>query len=324
MGKSLINYNYVLSKDYRDVLMGLSIIWIVLHHFFGFSPSCSSVFLLFAQGSVGVDIFFFLSVYGLCYSFNSNSVGRYYINRLKRLFPIYALFVALWYGGGNFLYPIGDCKRIIINTISLSSCFAHMRTGIDIIEWYIPAQMFIYILFPVIFILMRKVCSFRTGYIIFSFFLFVGLGVFLSLFASKALFLRLPVIFIGILLYFIPGKISYIIIFISAISSLFIPHMYALSSSLIVPVCLLGYNFLFGTISDKHDFKIIKLIRFLGKHSLEIYLAQVIATAYYLKNTTHNIFVAWVISIIIIIVCSYILCKSQSLFLKMTSKIQFK
>lgn len=53
-----IDFKYVLEKPYRNILMGFAIIWVILHHFSIFSPSHSSVFSLFAQGSSGVEIFF--------------------------------------------------------------------------------------------------------------------------------------------------------------------------------------------------------------------------------------------------------------------------
>lgn len=197
------DFEFVLSKLHRNSLMGLAIVWVTLHHFALYSPTHSSVFTLFSQGSAGVDVFFFLSVFGLCYSYSANGIREYYIRRIQRIFPMYFFFIAFWYLGCKMFHiPIDNIGRMIFNTLTCASCVSNMSTGIDIIEWYIPAQFFIYLIFPVMFIGMKKIASMRTYSVAVSFISVVLSGLIISNYSSRPIFLRLPVIFIGMLTYF--------------------------------------------------------------------------------------------------------------------------
>ena len=239
-----IDFKYVLEKPYRNILMGFAITWVMLHHFSIFSPSHSSVFSLFAQGSSGVEIFFFLSVYGLCFSFEKYGGKGFYLRRLKRIFPMYFLFLAIWYFGCHFFgIEINSPGKIIASTISCLSCFINMRTETDIVEWYIPAQLFIYLIFPLLYMFIKKVSALRTPYVILYYLFFVGLGIGLSVFASRPLYLRMSVVFIGTLAFFVRGgqKLD-LIIFISAISFFFVPHLQIYLCLLFPYFCLYKYR----------------------------------------------------------------------------------
>lgn len=99
--------------------------------------------------------------------------------------------------------------------------------------------------------------------------------------------------------------------------TLFIPRIYALSISLIIPGILLGYNFLVSSIKRTSIINsFYKLLDFLGRHTLEIYLAQAFTTQYYLKFSYEtNIIVAWGITTIILTVfISYLLYYSHLFF----------
>lgn len=101
------DFKYVLSKNHRKSLMGLAIILVTLHHFALYSPKYSSVFTLFAQGSAGVDIFFFLSAFESCFSYSAKSLKDYYARRIQRIFPMYFFFIIFWYFGSKcFIYQL--------------------------------------------------------------------------------------------------------------------------------------------------------------------------------------------------------------------------
>lgn len=66
---------------YRSALMGVAILWIMFYH------SALNLPIL-NNGYLGVDIFFFLSAIGLCYSFEKNSDYRFFTgNVFSVLFP---------------------------------------------------------------------------------------------------------------------------------------------------------------------------------------------------------------------------------------------
>lgn len=133
--------------------MGISIIWIILHHYNGLGiPGFDNVM---GAGWIGVDIFFFVSAIGLSFSLNKNSdIISFYKRRTLRIIPTYWLIItfflfisiyessshpnnilegALYYTGLGwwlqFIYP--DYRQV---------CY----------EWYIPTLLLFYVLAPFI------------------------------------------------------------------------------------------------------------------------------------------------------------------------------
>lgn len=101
-----------------------------------------------------------------------------------------------------FYISIENVCLMIFNTLSCASCVSNMRTGIDIIEWYMPAQVFIYFLFSIMFIGKKKATNLKTCYLVIIYIITVVLGMIISSYSSRLLFLRIPVLFIGMLTYF--------------------------------------------------------------------------------------------------------------------------
>ena len=82
----------VISKS-RNEIMGISILWIMLHHVFFFNLWNFELFTFpIMIGSWGVDIFLFLSSFGLYHSFSSNNhLLRFYKRRINRILPVFLL-----------------------------------------------------------------------------------------------------------------------------------------------------------------------------------------------------------------------------------------
>lgn len=82
-----MNFIERISK-HRAVLMALAITIVVVYHFKcwinGF-PWYAGMVLQY--GYIGVDIFYFLSGFGLAYSFQKNTLGTFYENRMRRILP---------------------------------------------------------------------------------------------------------------------------------------------------------------------------------------------------------------------------------------------
>ena len=87
------NIDRIFGKDNRTYLMGLSISWIVIFHVYlwcNMSGIPTSWWIeLFDKGALGVDIFLILSAYGLEASVEKNTLGRYYMNRIKRFTTVH-------------------------------------------------------------------------------------------------------------------------------------------------------------------------------------------------------------------------------------------
>lgn len=131
--------------------MGLAIIMVMLSHLLSV---CKEVkpFWLFYPGFLGVDIFLFLSGYGLCRSWESHTPATFYRRRLWRILPLFLLFQAFTTVSqaaisGNLTWADAACN---LTTLS----FWHL--GGTCSEWYLSFLLYLYLLFPLLYALTRK------------------------------------------------------------------------------------------------------------------------------------------------------------------------
>ena len=125
----------------RSALMGIAILWVVFYHFGFHTPIISHVTRF---GYTGVDIFMFLSGFGLFYSLQKKQgLSNYFKKRVMRIFPSYFLVgitLSLFcYPNENFWDYLWRC-----------STFGFWTNGIYY-EWFIPAIIALYCLFPLAF-----------------------------------------------------------------------------------------------------------------------------------------------------------------------------
>lgn len=147
----------ILSKEYRQYWMGIAITSVIMLHIVYDRQTSDYVFkfikMAFLQGDMGVNIFFFLSAYGLCHSYENNSLIKFYKKRFKRLFPIYIIFLI-----GIMIYQIGltlDFKYLVFNLTGLNM-FPIIGNSNLTNAWFIPAIILLYIFFPILYKLTKK------------------------------------------------------------------------------------------------------------------------------------------------------------------------
>lgn len=277
----LSHFADTLKGDNRHSLMGFSILWVILFHFclYGNLLRFAPLNLLFGKGYLGVDVFFLLSSYGLCHSFTKNSIPEFYRNRFFRLFPVYPLFLflLLLMYGATFTFP---SWKIFIFQITGLSCFMDMD-----IEWYIPALILLYVLFPLIYKSI-EICFAKCRLAVFIVLsLLVALCPYLSGFVNGHLVMRLPIIVVGVVTFFALRNndirfliLTYVLCF--AIGFCFQLFSDKLELSLMLPLFLLGVSMLYGLSKPS-----LRLLTFCGKHSLELYLAQNLVFNHFFINT---------------------------------------
>lgn len=143
-----------LSK-YRDVLFGFSIISIMIFHWCEvFVSACDSgvlwavaeVYILFV-GSIGVEIFLFLSGIGLCFSMHRDkSIRNFYMRRAMRILPKYLV-------GGSTYWVIKDIviqgKGIMNVLYDLFFC-SFLIDG-NTTYWYFLLILVLYLVYPLVF-----------------------------------------------------------------------------------------------------------------------------------------------------------------------------
>lgn len=127
-----------LSK-YRNNLMGFAIIWVLLYHFHLSCPIFKEVSMV---GYAGVDIFLFLSGFGLFYSLNkmkNYSFKVYFAHRIRRIFPTYIVvgfFLSMFILHDSFYLWLWKSTTLGFWTNSIYY------------EWYVPSLVFCYLIFP--------------------------------------------------------------------------------------------------------------------------------------------------------------------------------
>ena len=296
--------NRVFGKDNRTYLMGVSMTWIVIFHIYLWC-SMSNITTpwwieLFDKGALGVDVFLLLSAYGLQCSIEHNTIKRFYKNRLKRLFPLYFLFLLVLFATFEHLCPF---PKMILKTV-------FQLTGISLFmyadffscgfcfDWFTPAIILLYISFP----LLSKIVGWierKDSYLDFLILLLlVIIGVWIrenKHFSFGLLAIRMPIIYIGILtcLYLKHNKIGRLlnVCIIAACSGLLCGNEEMRLSLLLLPVLLV-----FSLTSFRLPFK--SFFSLVGRHSYEIYLAHIFLVAFFIPlNYTSNILLITVITI---------------------------
>lgn len=141
--------------------MGVAILWIMLFHFG--SIGILSYDALIKFGWIGVDIFFFLSAFGLCFSLEKKpGLLPFYKRRLKRILPTWLLIlfivhiiglICIHYSIGLFFDMIPqDIRQYFTWYTGLGYWiinFVPVRAPHEwYYEWYIPTLLFFYLITP--------------------------------------------------------------------------------------------------------------------------------------------------------------------------------
>lgn len=127
-------------STYRSELMGWSILWIMMLHFT--FNQIKPLGFISQYGFAGVDIFLFVSGFGLFYSLDKdNNLARYYRKRLLRIFPTY--------------YIIGFITNLLLTHDDILTFLFRYSTigfwiGREYAEWFIPSIILLYLLAPFI------------------------------------------------------------------------------------------------------------------------------------------------------------------------------
>lgn len=159
-----------LISKYRTQLMGFSILIIVFYHFFGIGGSSFidiAFRKLFSQGYVGVDFFMFSSGLGLVYSISkTENLKDYFIKRWVRIFPFFTFITLI------------ECFVIRGESLGLSllrSTTIGYYIGVSYIDWFVPALVGLYIVFPLLYFIVVKPKRYILAFLLMMFFVILSL-----------------------------------------------------------------------------------------------------------------------------------------------------
>lgn len=286
--------------------MGLSIISIILYHAYLFAGKYYGIELtplkiFFSKGYIGVDVFFFLSSYGLCHSLNGGGKIKFYKRRILRILPTYIAYLVLYFLTFTRIGVVDGIKSSIFQISGLSS----VRLLNQGMEWYIPALMILYISFPYLFQVSKYIVD-RFGQkieLIGIASLCVMTYVFNVVFVSEFAY-RIPIMVLGVLTYLhLERKQSSQLMLLYATTAtlgLFF-SCELLCYSLIIPLVLYSLDKINVT------YPCNSFLQFCGRHSLELYLAQGLMLKNLMKTGwIDSLYLALIIAVIGIVIIGYL------------------
>ncbi len=254
--------------------MGIAMVSIMLFHqpFFYGNPIVDFFHL---YGHWGVEVFLFVSGFGLVHSLRKNSISRFYKNRCKRLLPA-CLFVGIF---KYALSQIGFKYHTHDNIFLLAT---------NLYLWYIYAIIVYYILAPWIYKLINYGIWILINSCIISYgsnFLSFGESPFYLINHIGWITARLPIFILGMYLTVYPLKVSNRAIVLIGLAFLMlcmglqlasimvrfqwkVPYLNLLLLPTVPMLCIFFHNL--NKAADR--IKISFIINYMGKHSLEFYL----------------------------------------------------
>ena len=292
--------------------MGIAMLWIMGYHLYlhdmTFYDSSFKLYShIFKFGYVGVDIFFFLSAYGLCHSFSTTNIKVFYYKRFVRivpLFTIFALFSFIIMGENYMNFPRYVWLRLLqISSISvIESPFTCPEQWIRI-DWFVPAIINLYIIFPLLYRTVSTVVKYAVIWHILFLLSFFYMAHFLWGYIDGLYVTRLPIAIMGIFTYFYLNSKAYdklwLLLAVLSIQVFFIER-HNLMYSAPVPLILYGLSMANINISLFSKLK----IKTVGKCSFELFLSHGFAKHYL---TSSHIVVNYVIFVVITIVLGLVL-----------------
>lgn len=192
----------ILLSKYRQALMGIAILWVMMFHL-PLRPGIPIIKEFFNIGYGGVDIFLFLSGFGLYFSLSKKEIklSHYYKKRFYRILPEFWLFLIITY----FLsmdFSLHSICNLIYRATTIGYWIPHTPYNL----WYISCILFLYIIYPFYYKALQKkglkigITAVCTGLILSLLYAFVMIVFFENKAKGGLLILtiaRIPIFFIG-------------------------------------------------------------------------------------------------------------------------------
>lgn len=297
------NNHYALITKHRFSLFALALLWVFFRHTYFYSQFSYGIIIdpLVHIGDCGVDIFMFLSGFGLYYSFTkSPNILLFYKKRIIRIIPTVITLLIIFGITGDLLSG---------NSISSIFKLSYWINSLYIEYWFIGAILLFYLLFPLIYYLLLPLSSYASSLISIS----IGvLGIYLvqylnvpSLNQLEVYFARVPIFIIGAIFAKNNNLFCYKR-YIIALLIISIPLLFILPKSfqrlLYTPISIAFITFV-PFILNKTPLFFNRLLNKVGKASLEFYLIHVFVFSLgvlLLLKTALNQFLAVLLSLFMV------------------------
>lgn len=319
------NSTETLKLDYIDSLRGIAILLVIMVHTSqNFDNLNLYVEKVSEYGQFGVQLFFVLSAFTLCYTYEktylkANYLFNFFIKRFFRIFPMY-YFAILMYSLFNYFLNYHVFKEdyslinIIVNMTFLNGFYYPANNNIVPGGWSIGTEMAFYMIFPLSFIFIKKNINSNLKFLyLFIFILMLDFIIMILIYMITGKFIQnnnflyfnlinqLPVFLIGFLLYYkLKNKrfkkynlsINSLLYFVLTFLILLLWNFNDTFMFIIIPL-LTGLSFIFlYKIFENNDSLNFKILRKIGELSYSMYVLHFIFAWYltdFLKNSFENI-----------------------------------
>lgn len=153
-----------ISKN-RSFIMGIACLWIMLLHCH-LKINLYPILALSRFGFTQVDIFMFLSGFGLYFSLEkSNDCWKFYQKRFSRILPAYLSFAAVY-----IIYEVCRGEINLYDALGVITMTSFWQSGSHVFSWFGQAIAMFYLFAPILFLLVltAKDNKKRTGILIFT------------------------------------------------------------------------------------------------------------------------------------------------------------
>ena len=296
------NRPYELITKYRMAIFGFAQLWIFLRHTFYFNDYHYGIFDGLIQiGDCGVDIFMFLSGFGLFFSYQkSQSLFAFYKKRVLRIVPTFIILIIIF----RVIYALmtGDGYKSLLNPFWWANMVYNKY-------WFIGAILILYFSFPIIFKLVKH--NIYLSLIVALFIAFGGLLLLrivnierLNQFALY--FARVPVFVIGAFFaynqdLFNKKKIIILSFLLSIPLIMFLPKDFQRVSYGLATIGIITYLPLFLNILPQC---VIRYLNVVGLSSLEFYLIHIFLFSYGMLSYIDSYIPYWACTILVLIFIS--------------------
>lgn len=310
--------SFELISQYRTEWMGIAMCQILLYHILDGWLGYGDIFNML-DGWVGIfcsflntRAFLFLSGFGLFYSLSKNrNIKQYYRNRLLRLYPSYIFCSIVWYVLRDLLHE-HDYIRFVAD-LSLTSFWYWGN------EWYLAVSLLLYLVFPLYYFLVKDT-NLKNNLICLVCVIILFFSINVSLYLFYPDYYQMIRIGVSKLHYFFIGAfVAYlskakkkcnILFFVIALIVLYILHILIkhrffmqilpeLTYDLMYEIALFGALMLLCNYTNV--LKRIKILTWLGKYSLEIYLIHIYMYNILKKGMDYDYY------LIIVVLCTILL-----------------
>ena len=270
-----MTYNDITSN--KLFFSGVAIMGVLLSHLIGVDQG-HRFWGIFYPGFVGVDIFLFFSGYGLCRSLESNTLKIFYQRRIKRIYPMLLLFTLLSY---LIRHAVAHEHFTALDVLSNLLTFNFWGLGGFRFEWYLSFIFYLYMLFPLLYRIVRRwgIISIIVSFLLlFCFLYFHQDGWF-----YQCAFSRIPIFLLGILCYQYSTpetykKGMYVFVLALLVMSAFFVLGFVQKFELAymsAPFLLWALAWVCRSYIKRRD-AVYRVFCFLGQYSLEIYIANML------------------------------------------------